>query len=258
MRNLLYYSNCQGEGLDKFMRLNPAYLREFKVTIVLSFMTDLGLTDPSILHDALSKADVFIYHWLSPEPTAHKVSVRSIMDQLPAHCQTIPLSVVFNHGPFIFHYGWTEDQKVLLREKIKELGITAAAKFFMEQGDLGWAERWDDCMVKMKCKEITEGVPEPTRISGYLERHYRTRRLLMTHNHPTSALFWPWAILLADYLGIPFQESEDERAFNPNYAGLPCSFCICEAARAALGLEYPADAPGETFNETYTALSTLL
>jgi hypothetical protein len=258
MRNLVYFSNCQGEGLHKFMLLNSRYVAEFKVTMVMSFLTDLKLCDETVLWKALPEADVFIYHYLDPTPGAHRLSVAQMLSTVPNRCQVIPLSVVFNSGPFIFHHGWSESVKADVKKNIAKLGLTGATKFYMQEGDLGWVERSESCMARMKEKEVSDGVPEPLRISEFMGRSQRNRRMLLTYNHPASALFWPWAVELAAYLGVPFENPDAERVFDPNYAGLPCRHCVCESARKHLGLQFIADTEGETHNEMYTALSTLL
>jgi hypothetical protein len=253
VKNILIYSNCQGEGLHKFLLLNPEYRREFNVKLVMAYMIDLGLTLPDELFCAAPSADIFIYHWL--DPGNHKLPVTLVFEKLKPSCLRIPLSVVFNHGPFIFHYGWTDAEKAEMKSRIATMGITGATSYYMTEADMRWQERWDQCMEKMIRKEESDGVDPVLRMSGFVQDNYKKERLLLTFNHPSTALFWPWAVKLAEYLCVPLWNSKPT---DPNFAELPCSEPICESAKKHLGLEFNADDRGPVYNGMYTALSTLL
>lgn len=242
MRNLLFYTNCVGQGLDKFLRLNPCYLEKFNPTVVYNYMVDLGQSDLNVFDRAAREADVFIFHRLDTSRSKHSITINDLLPKLKPDVWMIPMSVPYNSGYFIWHHDWSPELKAAVIQTVRTAGMVAARKFYLTEGDLEWVKRWNSCLARMKQKEEEEGVPSDIRCSDIIDAYGRNCRMFQVPNHPSSCLFWPWSLRLAEFLGLPLQGGEATQEFDPNYAGLPCEDVVCESARKHLRLHFPADA----------------
>jgi hypothetical protein len=255
MKKLLWFGNCQAYGLDTFLKMNPRYWAEFELghtevdlvgvkqppspgTIVNQQRQEMGVLNTQVLMDAIREADVFIYHYLNPGDIKHKITTRDLIPMMKPGAICVPLSVVHNNGMFTRLEFMAENRKLAIAQEVKARGLTSIIHHYATVGNLDWRSRFDYCLEKMKTKEQAEGVPAETRVSDLVQR--KDFLPLLTHYHPTSTLYWLWAVRLARYLGIPF-EDEALRAFPEDLGSVPLRDFVCEAARKHLGLTFRID-----------------
>jgi len=259
MKKLLWFGTCHCGALDKFMRLNPRYAQEFEGgsipfdyygnpqtvegvpgSVIYSYVCQTKEESVAALLRLVGDADVIIYRPLNPLG-CHRITMKELMPKLKKTAQLIPLSGPFNDGYFFQFEHCRTETLVNLRNHIARNGVSSALRFYTTRGDLDWNFRFQQSLGITKSREVAENVPTELRISGLIEQDYRRHRLFIMQQHPSSHLFWPWALKLSKYLGIPFlgTEADPKREFPLNWAELPMLDFVCESARTHLGLTFP-------------------
>jgi len=259
MKKLLWFGTCHCGALDKFMRLNPRYAQEFEGgsipfdyygnpqtvegvpgSVIYSYVCQTKEESVAALLRLVGDADVIIYRPLNPLG-CHRITIKELLPKLKKTVQLIPLSGPFNDG-FFFQFGHCRAETLQnVKNHIERNGISSTLRFYTTRGDLDWVLRFRRSLDGVKTRELRENVPVELRTSSIIEQNYQRRRLFIMHVHPSSHLFWPWALKLAEHLGIPFvgEAADPEREFPLNWAGLPEEDFVCSAAREHLGLAFP-------------------
>ena len=259
-KRLLWYGNCQLDGLDRLMRLtNPRYLQTYEVNTFQAHLLNAAQDSKEVdrLMRCAEEADILIYHWLDTTPGKHKVTIPALKAVRKSGALLVPMSVAHNYGYFVYASAWSEALVNEARRLIFTIGLEEAIRYFAMQGDLGWVPRHRLCLDRMKAKEDSDGVPAELRMSGFVEEWGQRKRLFLTLNHPSTHLLLPWAKRVSKVLGVPYRRSDLWMKLPPNYVGLPCADYICPAAKAHLGLKFRADNQVDSMKAVAYALQTI-
>jgi len=241
------------------MRLNPRYAQEFgggsapfdyygknqtlgevPGSIIYNYVCQSNPDAVSALVRLINDQDVIIYRALNPL-AGHKITIKDLASKLKKTVQLIPLTGPFNDGYFFRYENCQAGTLQHLRNHLERNGVSNTLRLYTIHGDLDWKFRFQKALDITKAREISENVSLELRMSDVIERDYQRRRLFLMRHHPSSHLFWPWALRLAEYLGIPFvgKDAAPDREFPLNWADLPGLEAVCESARKHLGLTFP-------------------
>ncbi len=228
--NIHFSSNCQGDGLRKFMERSPD-AATLNISVTQEHQIILGETTREVEAKYLREADAVFYHaHLGKLPWPESTELK------PGVCP-VALPVFYNGGYFIH---WASDKHWdAIYELAHQVGDNEAVRYAVNEADMGYEPRWVDNLQKMRQKELDECVPDWGWISHWVTEGHRWRQN-MTMNHPTSRIFYEWANILLKYLGLAkISESLIAACIaDPNMAGLPCEETVCTAARKALKMQW--------------------
>lgn len=197
MKKLLCsYSNCQGSGIIHFLK-KTRMSDEFDFVQHNNWQI-LMLEKPlqALLDDA-KRCDVFLYQPCKGY-TCTDGTIVPPADHIPrpATSRDISYSYQFNHGFFPLvkvGEGWDgwitgEHVKKRLREVIKGHYNGAAGMtidYYSDHLQFDCARRFIECLAEQARREEETDI----KMVPFILENYRKRRLFLTYNHPTSALF---------------------------------------------------------------------
>jgi hypothetical protein len=87
------------------------------------------------------------------------------------------------------------------------------------QIDFGLATRFSSCMDELRQREQTTDI----KLSAYIGRNYRQRKLFLSHNHPATALFLHILSQIRDLVRLPLSLDRIDTQ-NDNLAALPVPY----------------------------------
>lgn len=214
---LRLFTNCQGQGLEYFLR---RALPSWDIKCFPHLATFYGEFSDALLANEHWNADIVFYH------QKHDGEL-----DYPTKQPKIPLSVWFQSAPFMAQI--PEDLWIEFRN-------TGGNSEDAIHHDFNYQARWDLCLDRMMEKEENEDVPELLRMSDVMKVAGKEMQLQLTCNHTTSIVFRMWANRICAFLHeFKFNEvSFEECITNPNLAGLPCEESATSGARKHLGLKW--------------------
>jgi len=167
--------------------------------------------------DQLSKVDLFIYQ---PVQEKHGIySTDRILSYLPESCcQRISFPYFYNNALWPLF----RDGKCIVNAspiiELLESGasvIEIAMQFLSLKIDFQFQKRFQTTLHILAEKEAITTI----KASQYILEHYKTEKLFLTHNHPSTQLFIHCANQILALLRYPLLRKEDYP--HPNAAGLP-------------------------------------
>jgi hypothetical protein len=224
--NILFHTNCQGEGLIHFLRYSEDY-DKVSTRVNLVYMIALNLVSQEEVQANIEWANVILYHEVKGYPTPLKHNVPSI-----------PLSVFHNEG---YYLSFTKDNYWKAAYELARLeGVRCAANAVVTCVNMGYTELYNSNVDRMIEKEVCEGVPEDIRLSNIILNKYQKEQQALVANHPTSYVYFDWVNAILHKLNLRKidQNLREQCCVDLNAARMPCVDWICSGAKNALGLNY--------------------
>lgn len=195
--NIVIYSNCQGKGINFFLKvaiegnyehiINYEYIREKKELPI----------------DVIKKADIFIYQPIGAKHGVYSTDPNvnnNVMSHLSPNCKVVSFPYIYNSAfwAFVPHginndiVGNTNHNKNYLNtepiEKLKAEGKsleTIIQMFLHDDIDFEYQRRFDECIKILKEKEEVCDV----KVSNFILKNAKIVRLFLTPNHPTTQVY---------------------------------------------------------------------
>ncbi|MBP2310162.1 hypothetical protein GBZ48_22420 [Azospirillum melinis] len=238
MLNVLIYANCQGGAIAKFIA--PIIAERFNVSIkhrnsyesVLLYRESgyTGEEVPEDFREDIRQADIFIY-----QPLKRKYGVlstdrdiqSSVVNLISSKCMTISVPYAYNTALWpIF-----ADDKAMKANNYLIMASKEASSFSDIENlywkghlDFEFDERMSRTMRLLREREEICDV----KISDFVSQNISEKRLFLTHNHPSNALFSEISNqvlrMISERYIIGFSEAEIENIcgrYFENYAELP-------------------------------------
>lgn len=219
MLNILFYGNCQSQGL--IYCLERAFKANYEHFVNYEYIHE----KKELPIDLIKKADVFIY-----QPTKAKHGIYStdpniengICSYLSPNCKKISFPYIYNSAMWVFvpendTYKGMEPIIKLKREGHSVENIID--KFLKGEIDFEHEKRFNNCMSILREKESECDV----KVVDFILRNIFFTRLFLTQNHPTIHLYNHCANQILPLLG-----SNKEIKHNPDYdenmSNLPGNF----------------------------------
>lgn len=262
-RELFFYCNCAAQGLTKFLAFNPAFEKEFNCSYVENYMVQEHLIDKQEVYRGWEKADVIFYQWLAPDRPINDPTIEQLIPFTKKGAIKYAISAPHNNGYWVFYASWSQQLKDRVRQYIAEHGLSKAVDHYWLEGDLDWQSRYEWSLNYMKDKEENEGVDPAARVSDLFQSIGREKRLLIVANHPSSWMFYLWALRLTKQLGLewngPGEEPMAALCNNyPNFTNLPCEDSVTPSARLHLGLKWGVEEAEKSRIVVANALAELM
>lgn len=255
---LLFYANCQADGVEWFIRKTPL-ADQLEIKTWHNWRV-LMLEEPlaRLMADA-ARAAIFIYQpckgYICTDGVTVPTTDEIIARVLRPDCVKISFSYVYNTGPFpILKYAKGPDGFITgqcVRSEAK-----AFPKWLLESYDAGTlnfdcALRFAECLAEQSRREETTDI----KMAPWILQNFQSQKLFLTQNHPTSALFVELAVRILWQLGVNWPHGE--RMPTPtsihwtteNEANLPGALPVHPSVVRELGLKYDADPDDGTYRK---------
>jgi len=229
MLNIVYYSNCQYAGINYF--LQDAIPNKYNTFHLENY--SLIKEKKPIPVDTIKRADLFIYQ---PIDKIHgiystdKSVENNIMSYLSPNCKVISFPYIYNSALWVlippanidgYVGGFSNMDKYVNREpieKLKSQGYSlndVIAMYSKGEIDFDYENRFDNSVKILKEKESICDV----KVTDFIVKHIRSRKLFFTQNHPTTCVFVHIANQVLSILG--HNNKYDEFAYPDNVIKLP-------------------------------------
>lgn len=198
MTNIVYYSNCQFMGLNFFLNKTIKNLKSFHI-----INYQLIKEDKPIPINILQKADIFIYQPIDKKHNIYstdKTVENNILTHLRSDCIKISYPYIYHSSLWIFllpsfadgfianysqinHYVNTEP---ITKLKNKGYSLNKVLQMYRDgKIDFEFNNRYEISIKILKEKESICDV----KVSDFIEKNIRKRKLFFTQNHPTTCVF---------------------------------------------------------------------
>ena len=228
MIQVVFYSNCQGQGLKYFL---SDTIKEACFIIIYNY--DIINEKGVIPVDILGKTDIFIYQPIDErhgEYSTDRSVENNILNHLPEHCKCISFPYIYNSSlwcivsPAIIdgYVGDYPDMNKYINsepiEKLKEQGHTLDSvidMFMSGKIDFNYEERFNKCMNILRKKEKDCDV----KVADFIEENIKKHKLFFTQNHPSSYVFVHCVNQILEILG--YENRYDVFGYARNIVNLP-------------------------------------
>jgi hypothetical protein len=248
LTSIATFGNCQARGIASLLKISLPDSFEAPLFFSNNMRTAQMKSADEILTN-LNAADVVVFQPLSD---AHgPLSETNVRASLNGSVTLIAFPYIFNHGIAGFcravqaisdnSYGRVFGEEAVLKRL--ESGATAeelTEMYLAGELDLRVRQRFDRCMTKMAERERTAEI----RLTDFILEHYRERRLLLMHNHPSTALYAEACAQLKDLTGLPIDVEGLRSADDENLADHAYKTEICPVSQRDLddlGCTYAPD-----------------
>ncbi len=226
---IVYYSNCQYAGIHYFLQktLNgPVDITHLENYSFIKYKKQIPI-------DCLKQADIFIYQPIDKRHgiySTDKTIENNIMFYLSPKCKTISFPYIYNSALWCLippanidgYVGEYPDiDKYINRESIEQLKSQGYSlddvlrMYSNNEIDFDYENRFDNSVKILKEKESICDV----KVTDFIVKHIRTRKLFFTQNHPTTCVFVHIANQVLSILG--HNHKYDEFAYPDNVINLP-------------------------------------
>lgn len=233
-KRCLIYANCQGNALGHFLKSIPVFDSTYQMTYWTNYV--MIQNKENIPIDLLKNVDLFIYQ---PIRDAHGVySTRHFLNLLPERCICISFPYIFNDALWPL---FRKDDDVVNKETITDLLAKGASTFDLIIAfltlkiDFRFKMRFDKTMQILAEKEKETDV----KVSQYILEHYKSEKLFLTFNHPTSSLLIHCADQILKHLQMPAISKKTQ--LHPNAANLAGHYPQSPYERSFYQFEYQDD-----------------
>lgn len=235
MKLCVIYANCQGSGLEHFLRKTP-FIDEYDIVSYQNYRLILKeQSSDEMIRDA-QRCDLFLY-----QPTGEIYGIlgtgeicRSVLKD---GALRLSFSYVFNTGvfPIVFHGKWWTGASVI--EEAKR-GTDITLLYDTDALEYDCYDRFYDNLSEQNRREQVCDI----RLSNWMWDHYKTKHLFLLCNHPTSHVFVEMARQVLQAVRIPF--SGEIPITHCNEANLPGFHSLHPAVKRELDLKYDVTDPG--------------
>jgi hypothetical protein len=184
--NIIYYTNCQGDKINKFFKLNSDDYNN-KINNITILYNWYYKDDLPILK--LNECDIFIYN---PVKECHGIyntyNNNGIIKYLKKNCIKICIPSLYIDGiwPIYEEGGYYVGGEYILNLKIKKDYTLNEIIELYKNGliDFNLKDRYNNCISYLKSKEEICDI----KISDFIENNIFNKELFYTQNHPSNIL----------------------------------------------------------------------
>jgi hypothetical protein len=199
--NIIFYTNCQGDCINNFFKLNSLEYNSYNVTILYNwyYKNELPI-------DLLKICDIFIYQ---PVDIKHGIynsyNNNGILQYLNDKCIKISFPSLYLDGLWPIY---EEGGKYIGGEYIDNIKnihtINEIIKLYEENKiDFKLENRIMKSINYMKLKESITTI----KIADYIHENYKNIKLFNTQNHPTNVLIKKISLEINNYLNLKLNEN---------------------------------------------------
>ena len=214
---IIIYANCQGEIIKKFLK---PFFNKIEIYNIFNYL-DYNYLDNKI---DFSQCNLFIYQ-------NNGNNLELILNKLPKECKKISIPYVFNDGiASLSHapqskkwpYGKIYGDEIIInlinnnysKEEIIDM-------FLNNQIDFDLENRIKNSFNKLLKREQNIDI----KIYDFIKDNYKSKKLFLTHNHPTTVIFKHIIKQILNILNKPYKITIDnvinEEIENPGF-DIPC------------------------------------
>lgn len=230
-KTCLIYANCQGWGIGHFLSKHPFFQQDYKSEYLINYL--MISQKESLPMELLRKADLFIYQ---PVADSHgPYSTDNVLSYLSVTCQKISFPYLYNDA---FWPLFRDKETIVNAAPITNLldsgasALEIAMKFLSLEIDFEFEKRFQKTVKILAEKEAVTTV----KAVPYILENYKTEKLFLTNNHPTTPLLIHCVNQMLSYLGYPNLKKEE--FFHPNEANLPGYFLMSPYEKSHYQLSY--------------------
>ncbi len=201
----LIYANCQGRAFDTFLRMSAEFQEKYRIEIVNNYIFIQNKHNLPL--DTFKKADLFIYQ---PIAAKHGVyATDNLFEYLPPQCVKISFPYIYNDAlwPLFEVLGEIKGQEVVV--SLIESGLSLKEivdRFCAGKIDFQFERRFSDSMAILRSKEEKTDV----KVADFIVSNFRTKKLFLTHNHHTNAIYIHCANQILNILHLPLLHFVDK------------------------------------------------
>lgn len=199
-KNIIIWSNCQGEGLRVFMTKTNAF-KNSNIKVLKNYMYINEKRDVPV--NELSGADVFIYQPLSEKNGIY--SDEHILPLLSSSCVKLSFPYIYNDALWPFYSNYMDPIN-----KLKEQGYSCEEVITMYKNgtiDYNFDQRMENTLKILDDNEKNTDI----KVLDYIRQNIKEKKLFITQNHPTSTIFIHCVNQILSLLNI------DEKLFDKDY-----------------------------------------
>ena len=223
MKTCVIYANCQGvNGIYNILSKTRQFTDIYNIIWISVHECIIG--DKQLNHDDLKRADLFIYQPIA-DIHGDKSTAFITNNILKKECTCISFPYVYSSAVFStylnrVHYSRINGKNVLPKDDLESFKEKSVLHGFshvyhrIEDGasleeiinlyrsgdmDFNFDERWKISIDILRQKETTCDV----KIADFLDAN-KTEMLFLTHNHPTTIVFWHMVSQILHLLQLPF------------------------------------------------------
>lgn len=258
MTKIVAFGNCQARGIGSLLEIFMPAAIEAPLFLSNNQRTD-RMKSPDEILTRLNEADVAVFQPLKKDHGP--LSEENVRAALDPSVTLVAFPYIFNSGIAGFcragratsdkSYGKVFGEEVVLKRL--EAGATGdelVEEYLEGELNLRVRQRFDHCMAQLAEREQTTEIT----LSEAILENYQDRRLLLMHNHPSTALYAEIIGQLKELTDLPIdidalRSAEDENLADHAYKTENCP--VSPRDLADLGCTYP---PHPDWRETGPAL----
>lgn len=202
-KNIIIWSNCQGEGIKIFLSKINAF-KESNI-IVLKNYQYIEEKKP-IPIDYFNYADLFIYQPLNKKHQEY--SDENIIPLVPKTCIKISIPYIYNNALWAFGSGCMGPI-----EQLKQKGYSCdevISLYLNNKIDYEFDKRMENTLNILRQKEKNTDI----KVTDYIEQNISEKKLFIIGNHPTSTVFIHCVNQILNKLNI--NEKLDDKDYGDN------------------------------------------
>ena len=217
MIKLVYYTNCQGRGLNYFIE---KYINKIETKYIENY--SLIKNKEQIPFDILKQADIFIYQPIDKKHGIYSTDTsvkNNIMSYLSSNCKIISFPYIYNSSLWIlippshidgYIGNYPDINKYINKEpieKLKIMGYTLDEVLEMYSKnliDFDYKNRFNKCIKILKEKEELCDV----KVCDFIKKNIKKHKLFYTQNHPTNCILIHCVNQILSILGYNYKYDE--------------------------------------------------
>ena len=210
----IIYSNCQGRGVRRFLEKQDNFRADYSIHVINNYTAIAE--NKELPTELLKKADLFIYQ---PIHAKHGIySSDKVLSLLSEKCKCISFPYIYNDAlwPIFEKKGrYVGGNSVICLMKENKSLKYIIDTFMKLEIDFDFTGRFSYSNSILKKKEQVTTV----KVADFIKQNFRSRRLFLTCNHPTSYVFAYCVNQILARLGYDLLENAEN--LPENIANLP-------------------------------------
>lgn len=196
MKNIVLYANCQGIGLQYFLKLSSDIKKVYNIYHIR--IDKLVFKEEDINFQLIKDADIFIYQHLKDKHDI--INTNNIISYLKPNCIKISFPYIYNNafypfkGPLNLEKSHLSKDTSIIFNNSKSitdliddnLSLDQIIELFNNNKiNYNYNERFKQTMNLLKENEENCNI----KVSKFIETNFSKTRLFLLENHPTSLVF---------------------------------------------------------------------
>lgn len=227
----LLYANCQGIAISHFLNKSPPFRSNYTIEHLCNYQMISQKQDVS--RDLFKRASLFIYQPINGEYEIY--STDTVLSYLSDACLRISCPYIYNDAFWpLFKNGKGVGNAASITDLLDEGAsvVEVALQFLSLKMDFRFQQRFHKTVQILAERESGTTI----KTVPYILDNYKTEKLFLTHNHPSSALWVHCVNQVLSILQYPSLNKEDYS--HPNEAGLSGYFPMSPYEKAHYQLCY--------------------